>query len=74
MKYLLECLDKTPGSAEQVIMNEYHNEAVAADAPNTDDEKGSDDEAQANPPPVNEGVVPPPQAAEEKAQRVVVPV
>lgn len=42
MQYVLECLDKTAGSPESVIMNEYHNSMMVEDNDHNEDEKDDD--------------------------------
>lgn len=43
MQYVLECLDKTAGAAESVVMNEYHNTLVADEKKEDDKTKEDDD-------------------------------
>lgn len=45
MEYLLECLDKTPGGAESVVMVEYHNPMVAQPE-NIDEPEEDEDETE----------------------------
>jgi hypothetical protein len=42
MQYLLECMDKTAGGIEAVVMNEYHNAQVADEAAVEDNDKSED--------------------------------
>ncbi|KAI6240115.1 hypothetical protein M3Y99_00497300 [Aphelenchoides fujianensis] len=74
MQYVLECLDKTPGKAEGMVLNEYHNSAVP------DSQKAADDNTNENEEPPapklndplaaaahNEGAIPPPELNGNKA-------
>lgn len=68
MQYVLECLDKTAGAADSVVMNEYHNSLVADEANEDEKTKEEDDvvpQQQQQAPPQNEvqqneALVPPP--------------
>ena len=66
MRYVLECMDKSPGRATAVVLAEFHNPEVS-EALHTGDEEGGEppeDEAAAaavvQPPDAAAGLQPPP--------------
>lgn len=69
MQYLLECLDKTAGAAEAVVMNEYHNSLVAEEAAAEDNDK-DDDTVQQLPANQQDGALAPPPAGNHAQEGV----
>lgn len=66
MQYVLECLDKTTGATDSVVMNEYHNSLIADETANEDEKTKEDDDVvppqqpDTNDVHQNEALMPPP--------------
>jgi hypothetical protein len=70
MQYVLECLDKTPGGTESVIMNEFHNPSIPVQPVPVEDEKTKeeDDVVPHQPPDGQDHVLIPPADHREEAE------